>query len=135
MPLCDYGNVCMEKNVISNQNRHLDQLNALYAITQIISKSFGQRQMLHEVLDVLSENLGMYRTVVMLSSRDGSELVVEAVENNEIQSDTAHIRYRRGEGITGRVLETALDRCDPGGRMRLVGLLVSRQQHQEWAAR
>jgi len=93
-------------SVISNQNQHLDQLNALYSITQIISKSFGQRQMLHEVLDVLSENLGMQRTVVMLSSRDGSELVVEAAENSEIRPDTECLRYQRGEGITGKVLET-----------------------------
>ena len=93
-------------HVISNQNRHLEQLNALYSITQIISKSFGQRQMLHEVLDILSENLEMCRTVVMLSNRDGSELVVEAAENDGVQSETEQIRYRRGEGITGKVLET-----------------------------
>lgn len=93
-------------HVVSNQNRHLEQLNALYSITQIISKSFGQRQMLHEVLDILSENLGMCRTVVMLSNRDGSELVVEAAENDGVQSETEQIRYRRGEGITGKVLET-----------------------------
>ena len=99
-------NMSSARKIPTELNRHLDQLNALYLITQIISKSFGQRQMLHEVLDVLSENLGMCRTVVMLSSRDGSELVVEAVENNEIQSETEHIRYRRGEGITGKVLES-----------------------------
>ncbi len=93
-------------HVTLHQNRHLEQLNALYAITQIISKSFGQRQMLHEVLDVLNKTLAMCRTVVMLSSKDGSELVVEAVDDNTVQSDAEHVRYRRGEGITGKVLET-----------------------------
>jgi Nif-specific regulatory protein len=94
------------RNQFINQNQHLNQLNALYAITQIISKSFGQRQMLHEVLDILGENLGMCRTVVMLSSRDGSELVVEAAEDDDTRSEEEQIRYRRGEGITGKVLET-----------------------------
>lgn len=89
-----------------NQNPHLNQLNAMYSITQVISKSFGQRQMLHEVLDVLSENLGMCRSVIMLSSKEGSELVVEVAEDGDIQPQAEQIRYRRGEGITGKVLET-----------------------------
>ena len=56
-----------------NQNQHLGQLSALYSITQVISGSFGQRQMLYEVLDVLSDNLGMCRGVIMLTSLDGRE--------------------------------------------------------------
>lgn len=85
---------------------HLNQLNALYSITQIISSSFGQRQMLYEVLDVLSDDLNLFRGVIMLTSLDGSELHIEAAGNQDSLSPTKDIRYQRGEGITGKVLET-----------------------------
>ena len=87
-------------------NDPLSQLNALHSITQVISSSFGQRQMLYEVLDVLNEHLGMCRSVIMLSSREGSELVIEAAEESGIHSKAEQVRYQRGEGITGKVLET-----------------------------
>ena len=96
----------MTNEKLNSQNQHLRQLNALYSITQVISSSFGQRQMLYEVLDVLNENLGMCRSVIMLSTREGSELVIEAAEKSGIHSEADQVRYRRGEGITGKVLET-----------------------------
>jgi nitrate/nitrite-specific signal transduction histidine kinase len=71
---------------------HLNQLNALYSITQIISSSFGQRQMLYEVLDVLSDDLNMFRGVIMLTSLDGSELHIEAAGNQDSLSPTKDIR-------------------------------------------
>lgn len=88
------------------QNGHFSQFNALYSITQVISGSFGQRQMLHEVLDVLSDHLGMCRGVIMLTSLDGSELHIEAAGSEDQHFPTKDIRYQRGEGITGKVLET-----------------------------
>lgn len=88
------------------QNEHLNQLNALYSITQIISSSFGQRQMLYEVLDVLRDDLNMDRGVIMLTSLDGSELHIEAAGSPDTFSPVEDIRYQRGEGITGKVLET-----------------------------
>ena len=84
----------------------MSQLSALYSITQVISSSFGQRQMLYEVLDVLSDNLGMCRGLIMLTSLDGSELHIEAARSNDQQHPTKDVRYQRGEGITGKVLET-----------------------------
>ena len=84
----------------------MSQLSALYSITQVISSSFGQRQMLYEVLDVLSDNLGMCRGLIMLTSLDGSELHIEAAGSNDQQHPTKDVRYQRGEGITGKVLET-----------------------------
>lgn len=61
--------------------------------------------MLSEVLDVLERGLGMFRGTIMLLSLDGSELCVEAARDFH-PSDPAEGRYRPGEGIIGRVLET-----------------------------
>ena len=93
----------------STIHKHLDQLNALYSITQVIIGSIGQRQMLYEVLDVLNDELGMCRGVIMLTSADGSELHIEAAGSGDTMLVGKDVRYHRGEGITGRVLET----CQP----------------------
>ena len=70
-----------------------------------MSVHFGQRQLLQEVLAGLEREFGLRRCTVMLLSQSGAELVFEAA------SDTASVAgesvsYRRGEGITGRVLAT-----------------------------
>jgi Nif-specific regulatory protein len=77
---------------------------ALYAIARILSTQSGQREILAQVLDVLEVRLGMTRGTIMLLSLDGTELVVEAAKDAPSLPDEA--RYRRGEGITGRVLQT-----------------------------
>jgi Nif-specific regulatory protein len=84
----------------------IKQLNTLHMLLQIISKSAGQNQMLDEVLDTLRDQMGMCRGVFMLSTPDGRGLVVEAASEEEQRSEAHSIRYRRGEGITGRVLAT-----------------------------
>ncbi len=84
---------------------HKTQLDVLYSIAVIIGARAGQRQMLQDVLDVLEQRLAMHRGTVMLLSADGGELVVEATK----QLDCLHpecSRYLRGEGVTGRVLQT-----------------------------
>jgi Nif-specific regulatory protein len=89
----------------SHEDRHERELDALYSIARILSTRAGQRVMLLEILDELERELGMVRGTIMLLSPDGTELVVEAARSH--QSDPQHeARYRRGEGVTGRVLQT-----------------------------
>jgi hypothetical protein len=80
-----------------SSGRPLKQLNTLHALLQITSKSAGQNQMLHEVLDILREQMGMCRGVFMLSTPDGRELVVEAASEDEKRSEANLVRYQRGE--------------------------------------
>jgi Nif-specific regulatory protein len=65
----------------------------------------GQQQMLSEVLKELESRLQMCRGTVMLLLPDGNELVVEAAQNVPSQR-RAELRYRRGEGIIGMVVQT-----------------------------
>ncbi len=84
---------------------HERELAALSCIAEILSSRYGQRQMLAEVLDALESQLGMARGTIMLLSGDGSELIVEAARNL-LMPPQQEVRYQRGEGITGRVLQT-----------------------------
>ncbi|MGD0837557.1 MAG: sigma 54-interacting transcriptional regulator [Polyangia bacterium] len=85
--------------------RHLQALEALAAVAKTLASSSSQEDMLREILMVLEERLAMRRSTVMLLSSDGSELHVEALRADGTRpSDGA--RYRRGEGILGRVVES-----------------------------
>ena len=85
--------------------RHLRELEALYKISQILVGGEGQKQALAEVLDVLHAELGMNRGTVVLLSPDAKELMIE-VAHNLSERQRRNVRYRMGEGITGRVVQT-----------------------------
>ena len=85
--------------------RHVRELEALYKISRILAEGRHQRQVLSEVLDTLHNDLGMSRGIITLLSPDGSQLSAEVAHNlSERQRRT--IRYRMGEGVTGRVVQT-----------------------------
>jgi Nif-specific regulatory protein len=84
--------------------RHERELDALMAVSRILSSGQRQQQMLLKVLEVLERELTMIRGTVMLLSLDGRELTVEAAP--ELRPDAPAARYRSGEGIIGRVLQT-----------------------------
>ena len=84
---------------------HEKELEALYRISQILAAATRQRQMLEEVLEVLYNDLGMTRGTIMLLSPDGQELMTE-VAHNLSSAQHQKIRYRAGEGVTGRVVQT-----------------------------
>ena len=85
--------------------RHLRELQALYRISQVLASGSPQRQTLAEVLDTLHAELGMNRGTIALLSSDGKELLTE-VAHNLSESRRRAVRYRMGEGITGRVVQT-----------------------------
>jgi len=83
------------------------ELAALYAITHLLSAQSGQIEMLSGVLDILDRELGLARATVMLHSLDSGDLVVEAARDAHMPGQH-DVRYQRGEGIVGHVLETGL---------------------------
>ncbi len=84
---------------------HADELDALYRISQILATESRQREMLAEVLDVLHSRLGMTRGTIVLVSPDGKELMIEVAHNLSERQRLA-VRYRMGEGIVGRVVQS-----------------------------
>jgi len=85
--------------------KHVRELEALYAISRILASGTGQRQVLAEVLDVLSEQLGMTRGTILLLATGGEELQLEVAHNLPAKQSYG-VRFHRGEGIAGRVVET-----------------------------
>jgi len=94
-------------NVVSgdSKGRHALELDALYRTSRVLVSDMSQQQMLEEVLDILDRDLNMKRGTIMLLSPDGTELVFE-VAHSVSHSQGRAVRYRRGEGVNGRVLQT-----------------------------
>jgi Nif-specific regulatory protein len=98
-PTSDACQSCRE-----GSGRHIQSLDALAAVARTLASVSSQEDMLREILRVLEEHLEMRRATVMLLSPDGSELFVEALRSSGTNPRDG-ARYRRGEGILGRVVE------------------------------
>jgi Nif-specific regulatory protein len=87
-------------------------MEVLAAISGIFANQSGQERMLAAVLGEIEKTLGMVRGTVMLLSPDGSELLVGAAPAIPL-ADCESLRYRRGEGIIGRVVQTGMPAIVP----------------------
>ena len=83
---------------------HLAQFEALYSVSQILSRSLNYRDTLREVLTILDDVAGLAHGLVSVVDAESGALMVEAVRGRASE-DFAPIRYQPGEGVLGMVLE------------------------------
>lgn len=100
-----FENPLKYKPVNNETARHTRELLTLYRVSTVLGSNQPQETLLTEVLEILSVELNLRNGVIALLSEDGDELAVEVVRD---LSSAKHcgIRYRMGEGITGRVIQT-----------------------------
>lgn len=82
--------------------RHICDLDTLALVAKTLATRTDQNRMLRDVLSLLEQRQGMLHCTIMLLTPDGKELVLEAESTGEADGGA---RYRRGEGVTGSVLE------------------------------
>lgn len=81
-----------------------DEIDCLYEITTVLN-TFDLRKALYKVLDLMSEHLGMNRGSITLLNPTSSEIHIEVAHGmSPVQKSRG--RYKLGEGVTGRVIET-----------------------------
>jgi Nif-specific regulatory protein len=92
---CDNG-------LCETHDLQLAQMDALYSVSQVLSRSLDYRETIQEVLRILDEELGLTRGLVSVVEPDGSLLVqlVHGVAPSHFES----VRYQSGEGIIGSVM-------------------------------
>ena len=83
----------------------INEVTCLYEITKAIHASLDLRNSLYKVLDLLSEHLGMTRSSITLLNTKTSEIRIEVAHGISSNEKTKG-RYKLGEGITGRVIES-----------------------------
>jgi Nif-specific regulatory protein len=85
--------------------RDLGELSLLFEISQTLDRSLDLRDEVGSVLKAIAKNTGMVRGTLTLLNRDTGELFIEAAHGlSESQRERGH--YRKGEGVTGMVVET-----------------------------
>jgi Nif-specific regulatory protein len=79
------------------------ELEALFLVGKVLSRSLNLQETLYGVLKVLHEHTGLHCGMVSLRSDDG-ELVVNTVYCSA-QPHAQDVRYRPGEGIVGAIMQ------------------------------
>jgi Nif-specific regulatory protein len=87
------------------------ELATIYEISKILSSSLDLNKTAREVLGVLSSHLKMRRGMVSLVQPSGDLHVVEATGMSAEAAQRG--RFRKGEGITGKILETGVPMVVP----------------------
>ncbi len=84
---------------------HVQALETLYRISNILATGMSQKQILAEVLDTLDNELAMKRGTLTLLSPDRKQIMIE-VAHGFPEEYSRKVSYQIGEGITGRVIES-----------------------------
>ncbi len=82
------------------------ELATIYEISKILSSSLDLNKTAREVLGVLSSHLKMQRGMVSLVQPSGELHVVEATGMSAEAASRG--KFRKGEGITGKILQTGM---------------------------
>jgi Nif-specific regulatory protein len=82
-----------------------DELSLLYEISQELDRSLDLREVAGPVLDLLAERRKMMHGTLTLLNRETGEISIEAAHGLS-GTQKKKGRYRYGEGVTGRVIES-----------------------------
>jgi Nif-specific regulatory protein len=86
------------------QARESRRLSTLLEVSHALSGTLNLRSALHRVLEILARHHGTVRSLIVFQ-HDNRELHVEAADGLDAPSHA--VRYRLGEGIVGKVVESS----------------------------
>ena len=85
--------------------REVKELLLLFEISRVLERSMDLRDVAGPMLEAISEHMGMVRGTLTLLNRESGEILIEAAHGlSDTQKERG--RYRPGEGVTGKVVET-----------------------------
>ncbi|MBM4032207.1 MAG: nif-specific transcriptional activator NifA [Planctomycetes bacterium] len=87
-------------------SREVRELAFLFDISQTLSRSLDLREVVEPLLDALAKHLGMVRGTIALLNRTAGQITIEAAHGLSA-SQRERGRYSLGEGVTGRVVQSA----------------------------
>ncbi|MFW5640944.1 MAG: GAF domain-containing protein, partial [Thermodesulfobacteriota bacterium] len=85
--------------------KKIEEVTLLYEISKALSEHLDLKKSLYKVLGILSNSLNMIRGTVTLLHPLRDEIVIE-VAHGVPKTAIERVKYKLGEGITGRVIET-----------------------------
>jgi len=85
--------------------KRIEEITLLYEISEALNEHLDLKKSLYKVLDILSEAMNMERGTVTILHPLRNEIFIE-VAHGLSQSAMQRGKYKLGEGVTGRVIET-----------------------------
>jgi transcriptional regulator with GAF, ATPase, and Fis domain len=83
----------------------IEEVTLLYEITNALNEHLDLRKSLYKVLDILSSSMNMVQGTITILNPLRNEINIE-VAHGLTQSTMNRVKYKLGEGITGKVIET-----------------------------
>lgn len=87
------------------ESRELAEITCLYEIAKALGASLDLRDSLNQTIEILSARLGMTRGTITILNPNTSEIQIEVAHGLTAEARKRG-RYKLGEGITGKVVET-----------------------------
>jgi Nif-specific regulatory protein len=115
-----------------NTLERVENIALLYEISQALNEHLDLKRSLYKVLDILSSSLHMVRGTITLLDPLKNEISIE-VAHGLTRSAIERVKYKLGEGITGRVIETGKPVAIPriGDEPRFLDRTASRKRRQD----
>ena len=85
--------------------KRIEEITLFYEISQALGAHLDLKKSLYKVLDILSNSMDMVRGTVSLLNPLRNEISIE-VAHSLSRSTIERVKYKLGEGITGRVIQT-----------------------------
>ncbi|MDR0871090.1 MAG: sigma 54-interacting transcriptional regulator [Planctomycetaceae bacterium] len=90
-----------------SDSRRVQEIETILGLSRLISSGLEQQDILSATLDLLHDELGWSRGVILLVTPDKEGLILE-VARDKTPFQPGKLTYSRGEGIVGYVVETGL---------------------------
>ena len=83
----------------------IEEITLLYEISKALNQHLDLKKTLYKVLAILSESMKMVRGTIMILNPLRDEITIE-VAHGISPNAVANVKYKIGEGVTGRVIQT-----------------------------
>ncbi len=90
---------------MKNRNKSFEEISLLYEIHEALNEHADMKRALYRVLSILAESLNLIRGAITLLDPVTREIHIE-VAHGIPEKAKKNVRYKMGEGITGRVIQT-----------------------------
>ena len=87
------------------QERYKQEVDLLFHIGQVLNQSTDLREVVQPVLGIMAERWGMLRGTLTILNRQSHEIFIEVAYGLSCE-ELKRGRYKLGEGVTGKVVES-----------------------------
>ena len=91
--------------MIEARNREIRELSLLFEISTKLSESLDLKAVLKPILQLTAEHMDIHRGTLTILNRNKGEIAIEEAYGLRPE-EQAKGKYRLGEGVTGRVIDT-----------------------------